>query len=71
LQLTPPAGPFPASIISPTLVTLDISDTALQGPIASIDFKPAQALNTLYLANNPILGSGVPDLQTNGKLLTL
>ncbi|KAI9633745.1 uncharacterized protein MKK02DRAFT_38401 [Dioszegia hungarica] len=66
-----PSGPFPASIISPTLVTLDISDTALQGPIASIDFKPAQSLNTLYLANNPILGSGVPDLRTNGKLLTL
>lgn len=65
------AGPFPASIINPSLVTLDISDTALQGPIASIDFSKATGLMTVYLANNPILGSAVPDFKNNGRLLTL
>ena len=48
-----------------------MTDTALQGPIASAPWGEAKDLSVLYLANNPILGSGVPDLRDNDKLVTL
>ena len=66
------AGAFPDSLLFLTnLTTLDIEYTGLTGPFSSVDFSLATGLTTLYLVNNQELGTAMPSLMGNSKLLTL
>lgn len=50
---------------------LDAQYTALTGPISSIDFGQARELTSLNLVNNQQLGTTLPSLSGNARLLTL
>lgn len=65
------AGSFPTSIFGPNLNSIDLQYTALTGPIASANWSAVPGLTTLYLANNKNLGTGLPNLSGNTKLVTL
>ncbi len=65
-------GEFPAALLSmPDLETLDIEYTSLTGPLSTVEFGRATGLKTLYLVNNQELGTSLPSLSGNSKLVTL
>lgn len=65
------AGSFPYSIFGPNLGQIDLQYTALTGPIATANWSAVPALTSLYLANNKNLGTSLPNLSGNSKLVTL
>lgn len=66
------AGTFPSEVLSlPNFDTLDLEYTALTGMSSSTNFSKAPGLVTLVLANNKYLGTALPNLSNNQKLLTL
>ncbi|CAD6589231.1 MAG: hypothetical protein TREMPRED_005302, partial [Tremellales sp. Tagirdzhanova-0007] len=67
-----PSGAFPLALLSSaTLETIDIENSALTGPLSSVDFIQAKGLTTLNLVNNQELGTTLPNLSGNTQLLTL
>ncbi|WVQ74334.1 hypothetical protein IAR50_003933 [Cryptococcus sp. DSM 104548] len=66
-----PTGDFPSSLFQlPNFTTLDLEYTALTGSIDSAPFSDVPGLVTLTLISNTNLGSTMPDLSSNTKLLT-
>ncbi|ADV23915.1 conserved hypothetical protein [Cryptococcus gattii WM276] len=66
-----PTGDFPSSLLSlPYFETLDLEYTAITGKIDTAPFSSATGLVTLVLINNPQLGTSMPDLSSNIKLVT-
>ncbi|WVQ84764.1 hypothetical protein IAT38_006921 [Cryptococcus sp. DSM 104549] len=67
-----PTGNFPSSLLSlPNFATLDLEYTALSGTISSAPFSKAAGLVTLVLVSNANLGTTMPDLSSNTKLMTV
>lgn len=65
------AGHFPSSLLSlPYFETLDLEYTAITGKIDTAPFSSATGLVTLVLISNPQLGTSMPDLSSNIKLVT-
>lgn len=65
------AGDFPSSLLSlPYFETLDLEYTAITGKIDTAPFSSATGLVTLVLISNPQLGTSMPDLSSNIKLVT-
>ncbi|ODN73367.1 hypothetical protein L202_07906 [Cryptococcus amylolentus CBS 6039] len=66
-----PTGEFPSSLFKLlNFTTLDLEYTALTGSIDSVSFSDAPGLVTLTLISNANLGTTMPDLSSNTKLLT-
>jgi hypothetical protein len=53
------------------LTTLNLEDTGLTGPISSLNWSAAAALETIYLSDNEELGTMLPSFSGNNKLVTL
>lgn len=65
------AGNFPSSLLSlPYFQTLDLEYTAITGRIDTAPFSSATELTTLMLVSNSQLGTSMPDLSSNTKLVT-
>ncbi|OWZ35940.1 hypothetical protein C351_05006 [Cryptococcus neoformans c8] len=66
-----PTGNFPSSLLSlPYFQTLDLEYTAITGRIDTAPFSSATELTTLMLVSNSQLGTSMPDLSSNTKLVT-
>jgi hypothetical protein len=66
------AGNVPSNLFAPVnLSSIDIESTALVGPLSSTAFNGLDNLLSLALVSNAKLGTAIPSMAGNSKLLTL